>query len=208
MDDDTLDDLLARTAPAPSPEAVNSALQLARRTAAEQRRPPRWQRRRPVVIAAFAASALLVSGAGTLTAYQLGIPPFQGTDPGSERIATPIPVEYTNSLGKQVRCQAFTEWEDLTAEQRATLNALGEDPFWIGYGDRILISQEMQSTPVLDQQQAVFDQVAEDLPRRAAAALTQAGQYPSTAIYHGSAISCVPGGAKGPVETLRAAWSG
>jgi hypothetical protein len=50
---------------------------------------------------------------------------------------------------------------------------------------------------VLDQQQAVFDQVAEDLPRRAAAALTQAGQYPSTAIYHGSAISCVPGGANG-----------
>ena len=166
MDDDTLDDLLARTAPAPSPEAVNSALQLARRTAAEQRRPARRHGRLPVVIAAFAAGALLVSGAGTLTAYQLGIPPFQGTDPGSERIATPIPVEYTNSLGKQVRCQAFTEWEDLTEEQRATLNALGEDPFWVGYGDRILNSQEMQSASVLDQQQAVFDQVAEDLPRR------------------------------------------
>ena len=196
MNDDTLDDLLERSAPAPSPEAVCTALQLARRTAAEQRRPHRQHRRRPVIVA-FAAGALLLSGAGTLTAYQLSVPPFQGTDRGSERIATPIPVEYTNSLGKQVRCQAFTEWEDLTAEQRATLNALGEDPFWIGYGDRILISQEMQSTPVLDQQQAVFDQVAEDLPRRAAAALTQAGQYPSTAIYHGSAISCVPGGANG-----------
>lgn len=197
MDDDTLDDLLARIAPAPSPAAVSTALQLARQTAAEQCRPSRWQHRRPVVIAAFAAGALLASGAGTLTAYQLGIPPFQGTDPGSERIATPIPVEYTNSLGKQVRCQAFTEWEDLTADQRATLDTLGEDPFWVGYGDRVLASPELQSASVLDQQQAVFDQVDEDLPRRAAAALAAAGQSPSTAVYHGTAISCVPGGANG-----------
>ena len=109
-----------------------------------------------------------------------------------------MPVEYTNSLGKQGPLPGvLTEWEDLTEEQRATLNALGEDPFWVGYGDRILNSQEMQSASVLDQQQAVFDQVAEDLPRRGTAALTQAGQAPSTAVYHGSAISCVPGGANG-----------
>jgi hypothetical protein len=197
VDDDTLDDLIARTAPAPSPEAVTTALQLARRTAAEQRRPRRSPRRRRVLIAAFAAGTLLVTGAGTLTSYQLGIPPFQGTDPGSERIATPIPVEYTNSLGRQVRCQAFTEWEDLTAQQRATLNTLGEDPFWVDYGDRVLAAQQLRSAPVLDQQQAVFDRVAEDLPRQAAASLAAAGQSPSTAIYHGSAISCVPGGANG-----------
>jgi hypothetical protein len=197
VDDDTLDALLARTAPSPSPEAVNTALQLARWTATEERRPARRHDRRPLVIVAFAAGALLASGAGTLTAYQLGIPPFQGTDPGSERIATPIPVEYTNSLGKQVRCQAFTEWEDLTAEQRTTLTMLGEDPFWVGYGDRVLTSQQMQSAPVLDQEQAVFDQVFQDLPRRAAAALAAAGQSSSTAVYHGSAISCVPGGANG-----------
>jgi hypothetical protein len=96
VDDDTLDDLLARTAPSPSPEALNTALQLARWTATEERRPARRHDRRPLVIVAFAAGALLASGAGTLTAYQLGIPPFQGTDPGSKRIATPIPVEYTN----------------------------------------------------------------------------------------------------------------
>ena len=196
MNDDTLDDLLERSAPAPSPEAVCTALQLARRTAAEQRRPHRQHRRRPVIVA-FAAGALLLSGAGTLTAYQLSVPPFQGTDRGSERIATPIPVEYTNSLGRQVRCQAFTEWEDLTSQQRATLNALGQDPFWVGYGDRVLSSQGLQGGPVLDQEQAVFDAVAEDLPRRAAAALAAAEHSPSSAVYHGSAISCVPGGANG-----------
>lgn len=196
VDDDTLDDLLERSAPVPSVEAVCTALQLARRTAAEQRQPQRRHRRWPV-IAAFTAGALLLSGAGTLTAYQLSVPPFQTTDPGSERIATPIPVEYTNSLGKQVRCQAFTEWEDLTSEQRATLNALGEDPFWVLYGDRVLTSQGLQDGPVLDQERAVFDRVFEDLPRRAAAVLAAAGQSPSPAVYHGSAISCVPGGANG-----------
>src|SRR4051794_26223715 len=103
MDDDALDALLERSAPSPSPQALDVALQLARRTAVEQRRPPRRIRRRPMLIAATAAGVLLVTGAGTLTAYQLGIPPFQTVDSGSERIATPVTIEYTNSLGKQVR---------------------------------------------------------------------------------------------------------
>lgn len=53
MDDDTLDDLLARTAPSPSPEALNTALQLARWTATEERRPARRHDRRALVIVAW-----------------------------------------------------------------------------------------------------------------------------------------------------------
>lgn len=197
MDDAALDALLERSAPSPSSEAVGTALQLARRTAVEQRRPSRSIRRRPLVAAAVVAGALVVCGAGTLTAYQLGIPPFQTIDPGSERIATPVPVEYTNSLGKQVRCQAFTEWEGLTSEQRATLNGLGQDAYWVGYGDRVLAEQGLQTASVLDQEQAVFDQVGEDLPRRADAALRAAHDTPGRGTYHGYAISCSPGGADG-----------
>jgi len=195
MDDDALDALLERSAPSPSPQAIDAALQLARRTAVEQRRPARRSRRRPMLVAATAAGVLLVTGAGTLTAYQLGIPPFQSVDSGSGRIATPVLIEYTNSLGKQVRCQAFTEWEDLTAEQRTTLNALAQDPYWVGYGDRVLAEKGLKDAPVLDQEQAVFDQAAADLSGRADAALKAAGEYPAT--HHGFAISCAPGGADG-----------
>jgi len=195
VDDDTLDDLLARSATAPSPAAVDTAIQLARETATGQRRPSRRLRRRPLLIGAIAAGAVLLSAGGTLTAYQLGIPPFQSVDSGSERIATPVLIEYTNSLGKQVRCQAFTEWEDLTAEQRTTLNALAQDPYWVGYGDRVLAEKGLKDAPVLDQEQAVFDQAAADLSGRADAALKAAGEYPAT--HHGFAISCAPGGADG-----------
>lgn len=195
MDLAALDALLEHSAPSPSPQAVDIAVQLARHTAEEQRRPRRWILRRPMLIAGVAAGVLLVSGAGMLKTYQLGIAPFQTTDPGSERISTPIRVEYRNSLGEEVRCQAFSEWVDLTEEQRATLNSLAQDPYWVGYGDRVLADQGLQDAPVLDQEQAVFDQAANDVTLRADTALKAAGQFPAT--HHGFAISCAPGGADG-----------
>lgn len=195
MDDDELDQLLASLAPTPSPASVETALLLAERTASSEHTARRDWGRRPVLAAAVAVGALLLAGAGTVTAYQLGIPPFQTTDAGSER-ATAVPVDYTNSLGKKVSCQAFTEWEHLTNGQRAVLARLPEDPYWSGYGDRVLAARQMTEASVLDQEQAVFDQAALDVRHRAEASLASNGGL-SPAVYHGFSISCVPGGADG-----------
>jgi hypothetical protein len=195
MDDEALDHLLQRAAPEPPPAAVETALLIARRTAEAQRRSRRPLSRRPVLAVALGAAALLLAGAGTVRAYQLGIAPFQSLDPGSERAAG-VPIDYTNSLGKKVTCQAFTEWEDLTSTQRTVLANLPDDPYWVGYGDRVLADRHLQDAPVLDQEKAVFDRATEDVRHRAEVALASTTGL-SPAAYHGFSITCAPGGADG-----------
>lgn len=195
MDDEALDLLLQRAALEPPPAAVETALLIARRTAEVQRGSRRAWSRRPVMVVALGAAALVLAGAGTVTAYQLGIPPFQSLDAGSERAAA-VPIDYTNSLGKTVTCQAFTEWEDLTSTQRTVLASLGDDPYWVGYGDRVLSDRDLLDAPVLDQEKAVFDQATEDVRHRAEVALASTTGL-SPAVYHGFSITCAPGGADG-----------
>lgn len=195
MDDQALDRLLTGSAPSPSALAAETALLLARQVADAHRKPPPLWKRRPVVAAAVGAGAVLLVGAGTVKAYQLAIPPFQGLDSGTVR-AAPVEIDYTNSLGKQVRCQAFTEWEQLTDDQRTVLSRAAKDGYWTGYGDRVLAAQDLQGASVEDQEQAVFDQAASDVRQRAEAALGGSAGLP-TAVYHGISITCAPGGADG-----------
>jgi len=164
-------------------------------TATGQRRPARRLLRRPMLVLGLGAGAVLLAGAGTLTAYQLSLPPFQTTDPGSER-AAPVVLDYTNSLGKRVRCQAFSEWENLTDAQRTVLASLPDDPFWVGYGDRVLAEGGLKDAPVLDQEQAVFAHADQDIRQRAEAALTRTTGL-DRAVHHGFSASCAPGGADG-----------
>jgi hypothetical protein len=195
MDDEALDRLLTGSAPAPSAPAVETALLLSRQVADAHRKPPPWWKRRPVLAAAVGAGAVLLVGAGTVKAYQLGIPPFQTLDPGTVR-AAPVEIDYTNSLGKQVRCQAFSEWEHLTDDQRTVLSRAAKDGYWTGYGGRVLAARGLQGASVEDQEQAVFDQAASDVRERAEAALARTTGLP-LAVYHGFSVTCAPGGADG-----------
>lgn len=171
MDDLDLDQVLRRSAPVPPDAAVDTALLVARQVqGVASGAEPLRRRRRPNWVAATAVAATLsLTGAGSLAAYQLGIPPFQGLEEGVQRAMTGIPVQYTNSLNQDVECLAFIEYRNLDAGQRDRIEQVGKDEHWDGYGQRVLDSLAMPDASPEDQQSAVLDVLDKDLR---AAALT------------------------------------
>jgi hypothetical protein len=104
LTEDHLDRLLAATATPLRPEALAAARELAAvtRSAVDVSQSPR---RRGRLLLAVAAGVVLLSGAGTVTAYQLSIPPFQGLPEGISRIGPPIIADYDGMDGRRHRCQ-------------------------------------------------------------------------------------------------------
>lgn len=131
MPEEHLNKLLREAAP----EVSLSAQAAARRLAAEATTGrPKMGRRKMVVLGAVAALATTASG--TLTAYQLGIPPFQTVDPGTERMSG-IPVHFMTLQGTSASCEAFLEVRQPTEEQRTALVEVVGDPGWLDAGQRI-----------------------------------------------------------------------
>lgn len=160
LTDDQLDRLLDATATAPRTEAEVAARELATltRSAADvSPGPPRLRRR----LVAIAAGAVLLSGAGTVTAYELSIPPFQSLPDGISRIRPPIVAEYDGLDGQRHRCQVFPEFINLTPEQDAAARAWASSQDWAGYGDR-LAAGFTATTPGGEEAQ-LFDAVSRDL---------------------------------------------
>lgn len=139
ISDDDLDRLLAAAAPRVEPEPFAAAEQLARltrQTADEEAAARRPRRRRRVVLAAV-ASAVVLCGAGTVTAYELSIPPFQSLDPGLFRLRPAIVIDYPIRPGVVHRCEAFPEFINLTDAQEAAARDWADDQDWTGYGDTL-----------------------------------------------------------------------
>lgn len=198
-----LDDLLRRSAPAPSRAASETAVLLARQVAGEgvgaavlgRRRP-----RRSWVVAAAAAGALTLVGAGTVTAYQLGVPPFMTLEDGVHRVETGIPVTYTNSLGREVECLAFIEYRNLDAEQQNAVEDVGQDERWDGYGQRVLDGLGIPSATPEAQNDAIHTVLSDDLWEAAHEAVPEMVymQDPEGPVYNGHSFSCAnPGGVDG-----------
>lgn len=198
MDDEELDGSLARANPQVSEAARSTASLVARELAGGRFRGE--IRRHPVVFAAAVGAILALMGAGTLSAYQLGIPPFQTTDPGSVRIHPGVPVDYTNSLGHRIKCQAFMEFENITPAQEQHLEAIAEAPDWSDFGDRALARLAIPHASPAEQNEALFDAVTQDLWKQAHEAipdLVMMSDSPGPT-YHGTAMSCTePGGVDG-----------
>jgi len=144
--------------------------------------------------------ALVLSGAGTMAAYELSIPPFQTTPPGVVRIQPGIPVEYTNSLGHHVECLAFMEFENIDDDQYKQLAAIRESPTWVGWGDRTLQELGLTDAPPDQQFQAISNAASEEMQRQATAVIADLVIF-STAdrpVLSGFAMSCTgPGGIDG-----------
>ncbi|MET0908989.1 MAG: hypothetical protein ABWZ99_05920, partial [Ilumatobacteraceae bacterium] len=158
------------------------------------------RRRRLMVLAGVTGGGALLVAAGTVSAYQLSIPPFQTTDPGSVRIERGIPVEYTNSLGRRVDCFVFMEFTNITAGQRDDLDKLAESPRWTGYGQQALNQLEIPAAPPEEQNDAIFDVVSTELWERARAAIPELVYMKESdgPVFHGTAMSCAgPGGVDG-----------
>lgn len=134
MNDHELDELLTQLPMSPTArsEAVDALVTNTRRQVERERRP----RRRTAVIG-VAIGAVLLSAGGTLTASQLRIPPFQGLEPGLQRSAAHIPVNYRDLNGDDYRCQYFIEYRDLDRDQIQQVERFISDSDWSGLGSRL-----------------------------------------------------------------------
>jgi hypothetical protein len=52
-----------------------------------------------------------------MAAYQLSVPPFAETDPGTQRLPDPIEVNYVRPDGKSVQCGVYLEFFRLSDKQ-------------------------------------------------------------------------------------------
>lgn len=118
MDDHELDRLLATQVQQPRADTAAAVGDLVRaaRVDVVAASPRRLQRRR-LFVGGVVLGAVVLTGGGTLTAAQLGMPPFQGLEPGVQRIQAPIAVDYISVTGKNVQCEAFLEFRHLSQDQ-------------------------------------------------------------------------------------------
>lgn len=197
MNDEELDTLLQRSAPRPTEYAVRIARVMATETteAGRSRRP-----RRRMVLAAVGGVAVLATGAGTITAYDLSIPPFVAKDADTVRIRPGIPVNYMNSLGRRVECLAFMDFKHLSPSQQTELSKIPSDPTWAGYGDRVLSRLDLPDASPEAQNEAISDTVADDLWQSAHQAVPELVHMRDSdgPIFEAAMLSCTgPGGVNG-----------
>lgn len=199
MDDDDLDRLLNRHAPTPSAAAIEIALLLAKDETAGPRQlavdSRRWR-----LAATAVVGALALTGATSATAYQLSIPPFVALDEGTVRTEAGLPVEYTNSLGRRVKCLAFMDFANVDKAQLRRLNLISSDPSWAGYGDRIVARHGLLHASPEAQNDALMDVLTKDLWERAHDAVPEMVYHRDSdgRVYQATTLSCAgPGGVDG-----------
>lgn len=203
LNDDELDDLLRHSAITPSMDAGATAVELAGEVRDEVagavpiRRPRRTRWRIALVVA---AAVVVLSGAGTVAAYQLSVPPFQTLEEGVGRASTGIPVTYTNSLGREVECLAFIEYGNLTSDQRDAIEDASRSDEWDGYGQRVLNGLNMSDASPDRQNDAVSEAVHQHLWEAARSAVPGMTYMRDSdgPVFAGSSMSCTkPGGVDG-----------
>lgn len=111
------------------------AVEVAQTHCPRPRSRPRWMR--VGILAPVGIGILALTGAGTVAAWQLSVPPFVSTEAGVERVTDPIPVNYTTDAGTVLQCGVWLEFRNISDAQRANLNAMATDPMWEGYGQRV-----------------------------------------------------------------------
>ncbi len=136
MDDNELDELLATRVQPLDPQVHAAVAELVKHARAQGATAVRPHRRRRFVVGWVALGAVVLTAGGTLTAAQLRVPPFQGLEPGVQRIQEPIPVDYVTAAGKDVRCQAFLEFRNLTEDQLDAAHTYVAQRDWSGFGQQ------------------------------------------------------------------------
>lgn len=177
---------IGTTSEEPAPRSVRSDSSLRRRGRL---------RALPIGIAA----ALLLAGAGTLTAHQLSIPPFQTLEPGLVRSVDGVPLEFRTDSGTLVTCRAFLEFRGLSTAQAEQVNAMIAEGDWDGYGQELYDGLTADQRAVQEGPGPVGEAAMRDLETRALAAApgTSLRQAEGPTIT-GGAISCdYPEGAPG-----------
>lgn len=199
MDDRELDELLDR-APKQLNNNVSAAVNDLIETAREHVRPqpsPRKKWSRSAVWGSIAAGAVALTAGASITAAQLGIPPFQSIEPGTQRTTTAIPINYVETDGHEVHCLAFMEFRNLDTAADAKVERFITASDWSGFGQSLFDSVEVKATASSSASYLLGDAVNAALFEKATQALPglQHGPADTTdVIYNGSSMSCSPQG--------------
>ncbi|MET4703797.1 hypothetical protein [Frigoribacterium sp. UYMn621] len=199
MDDRELGELLGR-ARTPWASRVSTEVSNLVDATKEHTRPRKAVRRtwsRSLVWGGVAAGALILTAGASVVAAQLGIPPFQGIEDGTERTTTAIPVDYVESDGHEVRCLAFMEFRNLDAAADAKIERFIKVSDWTGFGQGLFDSARANSTQSSTATSRLGTLVDAALFERAASVLPELQRGPANTtdvIFNGSSMSCSPQG--------------
>lgn len=149
--------------------------------------------RRRVIIGAVVVGAIALTAGASITAAQMGIPPFQSIEAGTQRVATPVPVTYRETGGTPVACQAFMEFRNLDNYSQTQLESSIKKHDWSRTGQSAYdaaISQGGTSDEIADR---FGSQIRAILLTEAKAVLPRLVNGPSTTkgvIFNGYGMSC------------------
>lgn len=153
--------------------------------------------RRPLLIAAVAAGAIVLTAGASVTAAQLGIPPFQGIEAGTQRLATAAPIDYVETDGTSVTCKAFLEFRNLNSSEQATVESAVASYDWSRVGQAAYDRAHDAATTAEDRSILFGDRIAAELYKVGASALpgltrTSADSRGHEVLYNGYGMSCTP----------------
>ena len=190
MDDKELDELLGR-AMTPLASSVSTEVSNLVDATREHTRPRKAVRKtwsRSIVWGGVAAGAILLTAGASVVAAQMGIPPFQGIEEGTQRTTTAIPVDYVETDGHEVRCLAFMEFRNLDAAADLEVEHFIKASDWTGFG------------------QGLFD-TAHANATQSSTATYQLGSLIDAALYE-KATEVLPGLQRGPATTTDVTFNG
>jgi hypothetical protein len=200
MDDKELDGLLGRAIrPLASnvSAAVNNLVDATREhTQPQPAARKRWSRSL-VWGSSVTAGAIFLTAGASITAAQMGIPPFQSLEGGTQRTTTAIPVDYVEPDGNQVHCRAFMEFRNLDAAADAKIEHFITANDWSGFGQGLFDSVAAKATVSSAATYLLGDAVNVALYEKATQALPglQRGPADTTDVtFNGSSMSCSPQG--------------
>jgi hypothetical protein len=199
MDDKELDELLgrARTPWASSVSTEASKLVDATREHTRPRKAARRTWSRSLVWGGVAVGALILTAGASVVAAQLGIPPFQSIEDGSQRTTTAIPVDYIESDGHEVRCLAFMEFRNLDTAADSETEHFIKASDWAGFGQGLFDSAQAkatQSNTATSRLGALVDAALYEKAANVLSGLQRAPANTTDVIFNGSSMSCCPQG--------------
>lgn len=200
MDDTELDELLGRARTPWASEVSTEVSNLVDATK-EHTRPRKAVRRtwsRSLVWGGVAAGAVILTAGASVVAAQLGIPPFQSIEDGTQRTTAAIPVDYVESDGHEVRCLAFMEFRNLDPAADSKIEHFIKASDWTGFGQGLFDSAQTKATQSSSTattqlgvlvSAALFEKAATVLP-----GLQRGLANTTDVIFDGSSMSCSPQG--------------
>lgn len=199
MDNQDLGELLLQARPRSTSDVDRLAAAIAsdtRHQIAPRRR--RWTSRRFGAMVGACAAGVVLTAAGTVTAYQLQIPPFQGLEPGLVRISPGVPADYVAIDGKPWTCEAFLEFRDITPSQADKVATHIRSQDWSDLGPSAYRQAEQTANPqTVNGVTTRFYDIISDRLRAEAAQGLPGSVSPNPAAnantYSGSSIHCQPG---------------